>query len=82
MSLDTSEVNVPNFDCDIDAVGDGPTSADQNIPTGPSTTFQPDLQCCEYQLPTLPFESPPPRLRLPIPLEHSPAHLRNISDVE
>ena len=72
MSLHTVEIHAPDFDWDIDGGIDHPSTADQNIPTGPDASFYPDFQSNQYQLPHLLSDRPSPECISCISFKHSP----------
>ena len=50
LSADSIKIHSPDFDYDIDSGSNGPTDAEEEIPTEPDTACQPDLKSNQYQL--------------------------------
>ena len=74
-SLVTIDILPPEFDCDICDGSDGPTAADQTVPTRPDAAVDPDFKSSQYQL-TLPLSKRPQNECItPNSFEQSPADI-------
>ena len=60
LSLDTSKIHAPEFDCVIDSGSDNPTTTDQDESTGPDAAYKPGFESSQYQLSSLLSYRPPP----------------------
>ena len=48
IKIDTIKICTPDFDCDINGVGDSTTATDHDVCTIPENALQPDFQSSQY----------------------------------